>query len=91
MTTGWKVFSVLWPLLVASCAFIGNSMRAADPQAKIAVVDRDAIALALADRLGAEAAIRETDHIAERLASQGFVVLDQRYVLHAPSESVVRP
>lgn len=91
MTTQWKIFSVLWPLLLGIVAVVGVSMRAAESPVRIAVVDRDAIALALADKLGAEAAIREADHIAERLAGQGFVVLDQRYVLHAPPESVVRP
>lgn len=94
MNTLWKAGIVLWPLIVAALALrlVGQTEpEAATDTLKIAVVDRDAIALALAEQKGPEGAIRAADGIAERLAAEGYVVLDQRYVLRAPPAAVVRP
>ena len=81
MNALWKAGIVLWPLVVA--AGVVQLKTPAEPEAptmRIAVVDRDAIALALADQRGPEGAIRAADDIADRLAAEGYVVIDQRYV-----------
>ena len=90
MTRFWKVFVWVWPLVLV--AVVRSSLsKEPVPSAPIAVIDRDAIVFALADRQGTDAAILGADAIADRLAAEGFVVLDRRYVLRAPADSLVKP
>ncbi len=90
MTRLWKVFVCVWPLIL-----LAPGLQPIDhepvPATRIAVVDRDAIVLTLAETQGADAAILTADAIADRLSAEGFVVLDRRHVLRAPVGTVVQP
>ena len=90
MTRFWKITVWVWPLiLVAPC--LQKPEMVSIPATRVAVVDRDAIVLTLAEAQGADAAILAADAIADRLSAEGFVVLDRRHVLRAPAGTVVQP
>ncbi|WP_170113382.1 hypothetical protein [Ahniella affigens] len=89
MSLGWKLWCACAPLLVLF------GLRLWPPQAPatatVAVLDRDAIVIKLSAELGTDRAIQQADAIAARLSQQGYIVLDHRYVLAAPSAQTVRP
>ena len=88
----WKAIVVFWPPLVAAMVWFAAPKQDASAELqRIAVVDRDAIALALANDRGPDGALQAVDGIVERLVADGYIVLDQRYVLRAPAAIVVRP
>lgn len=90
MSLAWKLWCLLMPLTLVA-GFYTRPMNGAPLAAPIAVVDRDAIVIQLAPELGTDGAIQQADAIVARLADQGYVVLDQRYVLRAPAAQTVRP
>lgn len=89
MSLLWKVWCALGPLLV----FVGlrYGPEPVSPTAPVAVIDRDAIVIKLSAEIGTDRAIQQADAIAARLSEQGYIVLDQRYVLAAPADQTVRP
>ena len=90
MTRFWKIVVLVWPLILVVPGWRPITQDATKPT-RIAVVDRDAIVLTLADQQGTDSAILAADAIADRLSAEGFVVLDRRHVLRAPTGTVVQP
>lgn len=89
MSLFWKVWCALGPLL----AIFGLRFwpEPVSPTSPVAVIDRDAIVIKLSAEIGTDRAIQQADAIAARLSEQGYIVLDQRYVLAAPADQTVRP